>query len=103
MSSIIHPFTIVDRCIQIMLNEYMAISDNDIKKISKALLPRIGEMLDEKISSQNKKQTSEIKQYIHEGVDAVVEGVDNLLKEKDYDSRISKLEKLHPQGRHQIN
>ena len=47
------------------------------------------------------KQTEKnIKGYIHEGVDAVVNGVDNLFSEYQVDSRIKKLEKIHPKGKH---
>ncbi len=122
----------------------MAISDSDIKKLSKALLPEIERIVEEKsvsqtdelrayVQAENASQTDElrlyvqaenasqsqvimkevdtaikeseirVKQYIHEGVDAVIEGVDNLNSEKDYDSRIKKLEKIHPHSRHPVN
>lgn len=64
------------------------ITDSDIKKIQKALKPYFDR------SEKN------IKQYIHEGVNATVDGVDNLLSEYDFQTRVTKLEKIHPQGRH---
>lgn len=82
----------------------MALTNDDIKKLEnsllpkfeKSLLPKIGKMIDEK----NAAQTAEIKAYIHEGVNAVVDGVDNLLQDKDYDNRIRRLEKIHPDYSH---
>ena len=71
------------------------ITDNDVAKIKKSLLPEI----DKKLSSQ----TKEIKKYIHEGVDATVEGIDNLLSEYQFDSRIKKLEDIHPRGHQSVN
>jgi len=86
------------------------ITDNDVKKIRKALKPDFAgveqkvrealkpdfDRLDQKIEQTEKN----IKKYIHEGVDAAVAGVDNLLTEYQYDVRIKKLENIHPQGRH---
>ena len=83
---------ITDDDVKKIRNALKPVFDSVEQKVRKALLPEI----DKKLSSQ----TKEIKQYIHEGVDAVVEGVDNLLSEYKYDERISKLEKIHPQGRH---
>lgn len=74
----------------------MALTNDDIQKLENSLLPKIGKMIDEK----NAAQTKQLKTYIHEGVDAVIEGVDNLLQDKDYDGRIVDLEKLHPHGTH---
>lgn len=79
------------------------ITDKDVAKLRKAfksdfdnLEKKIDKKLDEKLAAQS----SEIKQYIHEGVSAVVKGVDNLLNEYQFDSRIKSLEKIHPSGRH---
>ena len=77
------------------------ITDADVKKLKKAFKPDF-DNLEKKIDKKLSSQTAEIKQYIHEGVDAVVEGVDNLLSDYKYDERISKLEKIHPQGKHRM-
>lgn len=56
--------------------------------------------LRQELEASESRIKKEIKAYIHEGVDAVIEGVDNLLQDKDYDGRIVDLEKLHPHGTH---
>lgn len=66
----------------------MVITDKDVEKIRMALKPDFDN------------QTAEIKKYIHEGVKAVVEGVDNLLNQQDLDSRVKNLEKIHPEYKH---
>lgn len=66
----------------------MALTNDDVKKIRTALKPDFDRL------------ESNIKKYIHEGVDATVEGVDNLLQDKDYDSRFEKLENIHPDYKH---
>lgn len=71
------------------------ITDDDVVKIRKALKPDF-DRLDQKIDQSEKN----VKQYIHEGVDAVVNGVDDLLQEYQFDPRIKKLEKIHPGGSH---
>ena len=82
------------------------ISDDDVVKIRKALKPDFDRLdqkiggLDQKMEQSEKNIKSEIKQYIHEGIDAVATGIDNLLSEYQFDSRIKKLEKIHPSGRH---
>lgn len=68
--------------------------EQGVRKALKPDFDRLATKLDLKLTEKN------IKKYIHEGVDAVVEGVDNLLSEYKYDERINKLEKIHPQGRH---
>ena len=89
------------------------ITDDDVAKIRKALKPDFESVeqkvrkalkpdfdrLDQKIEQSEKN----IKKYIHEGADAVVDGVDNLLQEYQFDSRIKNLEKIHPRGRHTID
>jgi len=80
------------------------ITNDDVKKIRKALKPdfdSLEDKFDRKLASQTKEITTEIKKYIHEGVDAVVEGVDQLLDKYQFDKRIKRLEKIHPQGQHQ--
>lgn len=73
------------------------ITDDDVKKIRKALKPDFDRMVTKSDLEQTEKN---IKQYIHEGVNAAVDGVDNLLQEYQFDSRIKKLESIHPGGRH---
>ena len=76
------------------------ITNDDVKKIRKALKPdfdRLATKLDLEQSEKN------IKKYIHEGVNAVVDGVDNLLSEYQFDSRLKKIENIHPGGRHPVD
>lgn len=90
------------------------ITGDDVNKIRNALKPdfdNLEKKFDQKLDAQTKNfdqkldaklgtQTAEIKKYIHEGVNAVVDGIDNLLQEYQFDPRIKKLEKIHPGGRH---
>jgi len=75
------------------------ITDEDVTKIKKALVPEF-EKQTNKIKKQTNEMKKEIKKYIHEGIDATIDGIDNLLSEYDFQARITKLEKIHPQGRH---
>lgn len=84
------------------------ISDDDVEKIRKALKPDFDKLSTKSDLNQLRQDTksdlnqmeNNIKGYVHEGVNAVVDGVDNLLQEYQFDSRIKKLEKIHPGGRH---
>jgi len=73
------------------------ITDADVKKLKKAFKPDFDRLATKLDLDQTEKR---IKQYIREGVNATVDGVDNLLSEYQYDARIKKLENIHPQGRH---
>ena len=80
------------------------ITNNDVAKIRKALKPDF-DRLDQKIDRLDNKlgQTEKnIRQYIHEGVNAVVQGVDNLFQEYKLDERLKKLENIHPDNRHHL-
>ncbi|EKD57935.1 MAG: hypothetical protein ACD_57C00086G0004 [uncultured bacterium] len=84
------------------------ITDNDVAKIRKALKPDFDRMVTKSDLDQLRQDTKSdldqteknIKKYVHEGVDAVVDGIDNILRDYQFDSRIQKLEKIHPGGRH---
>ena len=84
------------------------ITDNDVAKIRKALKPDFDRMVTKSDLDQLRQDTKSdldqteknIKKYVHEGVDAVVDGIDNILRDYQFDSRILKLEKIHPGGRH---
>lgn len=81
----------------------MTLTDIDVVKIRKALKPDFDNLetnLKKEIKLELEQSETRIKQYIHEGVNAVVDGVDNLLNEKQFDIRIKNLEKIHPQSRH---
>ncbi len=82
----------------------MALTDKDVAKIRLALKPdfdNLATKLDIRNSEKNIK--TEIKKYIHEGVDSVVDGVDLLLKDQQYDSRLKKLERIHPDNHHLVD
>jgi len=95
------------------------ITDNDVAKIRKALKPDFDQLATKSDLDQLRKDTKSdldqlrsdtksdlgrleksIKKYIHEGVSAVVDGVDSLFQEYQFDTRIKKLEIIHPSGHH---
>ncbi len=71
------------------------LTDQDLQKISRLLDLKLDQKLDD-LETRLKKYTQ---QYVHEGVDAVINAIDELMA-KDIKPRLKKLEQLRPQGLH---
>lgn len=67
------------------------LTPNDIKLIREALKPDFTGIREE-IDAMEERLNKNMKEYVQESADAVIEGIEELLKEKDYDNRIKRLE-----------